>query len=51
MSSTPSSVRSIDARISGGHGARENPQLPATTDVTPWYDDGVSSGSQRTCGS
>jgi hypothetical protein len=29
----------------------EKPQLPATTVVTPWYDDGLSSGSQNTCAS
>ena len=26
----------------------EKPQLPATTLVTPWNDDGVSQGSQNT---
>ena len=26
----------------------ENPQLPATTDVTPWKEEGVSDGSQKT---
>ena len=26
----------------------ENPQLPAITVVTPWNDDGVRSGSQKT---
>jgi hypothetical protein len=35
MSSTPSSVRMIESRSSGGHGATEKPQLPATTEVTP----------------
>ena len=26
----------------------EKPQLPATTVVTPWYEEGLSSGSQKT---
>ena len=39
------------ARCSGRHGAIENPQLPATTLVTPCHDDGVSAGSQKTCAS
>ena len=33
---------------SGRMGAMENPQLPATTVVTPWDDEGVRSGSQKT---
>ncbi len=32
-------------------GAMVKPQLPATTVVTPWYDDGRSAGSQNTCAS
>jgi hypothetical protein len=36
MSSTFSSVRAITVRCSGRVGAMENPQLPATTVVTPW---------------
>ena len=32
----------------GRIGAIENPQLPAITVVTPWNDDGVSRGSQKT---
>ena len=48
MPSTFSSVRTITSWCSGRHGAMENPQLPATTVVTPWYDEGFSSGSQKT---
>ena len=44
MSSTCCSVRESSARCSGRHGAIEKPQLPAITDVTPWYDDGVNDG-------
>ena len=33
---------------SGRQGAMEKPQLPATTVVTPWYDEGLRSGSQNT---
>ena len=51
MSSTPSRVRSSDARCSGGHGAIEYPQFPATTAVTPCAEDGMRSGSHSTCGS
>ena len=51
MSSTFSRVRTIVSRCSGRVGAIENPQLPATTVVTPWYDDGRSDGSQNTCAS
>ena len=51
MSSTCSSVWTISDRCSGRHGASENPQLPATTLVTPCHDDGVSAGSQNTCAS
>ena len=36
MSSTFSRVRAIWTRRSGIVGASENPQLPATTVVTPW---------------
>jgi len=31
--------------------ARLNPQLPLTTDVTPWTLDGVACGSQKNCAS
>ena len=48
MSSTFSSVRAITSRCSGRVGAIEKPQFPATTVVTPWKHDGVSSGSQNT---
>ena len=51
MSSTCCNVRDSRSRCSGWHGAIEKPQLPAITDVTPWYDDGVSDGSQKTCAS
>ena len=51
MSSTFSSVRTITSWCSGRVGAIVNPQLPATTVVTPWYDDGRSAGSQNTCAS
>ena len=33
---------------SGRVGAMVKPQLPATTVVTPWYDEGRSAGSQNT---
>ena len=39
--------RSMPSRIA----AALMPQLPATTVVTPWYDDGRSAGSQKTCAS
>ena len=48
MPSTFSSVCTITSWCSGRHGAIEKPQLPATTVVTPWYDDGLSCGSQNT---
>ena len=48
MSSTCWSVRASSATPSGRMGAMENPQLPATTVVTPWNEDGVRSGSQNT---
>ncbi len=48
MSSTFSNVRAISSRCSLRVGAIENPQLPATTVVTPWKHDGVSAGSQKT---
>ena len=48
MSSTCWRVRPISDRCSGRHGAIENPQLPATTLVTPCQDEGVSAGSQNT---
>ncbi len=51
MSSTFSSVPTIASCCSGRVGAIVKPQLPATTVVTPWYDDGRSAGSQNTCAS
>ena len=51
MSSTFSSVCTITSWCSGRVGAMAKPQLPATTVVTPWYDDGRSAGSQKTCAS
>ncbi len=51
MSSTFCSVRASSETASGLIGAIEKPQLPATTLVTPWNDDGVSDGSQKTCAS
>ena len=51
MSSTFSSVCTITSWCSGRVGAMVKPQLPATTVVTPWYDDGRSAGSQNTCAS
>jgi hypothetical protein len=51
MSSTLSSVRAMVSRCAGRVGAIEKPQLPATTVVTPWKQDGVSAGSQNTCAS
>ncbi len=51
MSSTLSRVRRMEPRLSGRVGAMLYPQLPATTEVTPCHDEGVSHESQRTCGS
>ena len=51
MSSTFSRVWAMSVRSDGRVGAIENPQLPATTVVTPWKHDGVSAGSQNTCAS
>ena len=51
MSSTLTSVAIIDSRSAGGQGAIEKPQLPATTEVTPSWLDGLSAGSHSTCGS
>src|SRR5215470_19052985 len=48
MSSARSRFRTTRGRCDSGAGARENPQLPMTTDVTPWYDEHVPSGSQNT---
>ena len=48
MSSTFSIVRPNSSRSAGRVGAMLNPQLPATTVVTPWKHDGVSAGSQNT---
>ena len=51
MSSTCWSVRASSGTPSARMGAMEKPQLPAMTDVTPWKDDGVRFGSQKTCAS
>lgn len=48
MSSTFSNVRMMRSRSALRAGASENPQLPATTVVTPWRQDDVSAGSQNT---
>ena len=48
MSSTCCSVCAMRATPSGRIGAMENPQFPATTVVTPWNEDGVNEGSQKT---
>ena len=46
MSSTPS-IKPINHSCSSGFtGAKPTPQLPITAVVTPWFDDGVISGSQ-----
>ncbi len=51
MSSTCCRVRTSSSRCSGRTGAIENPQLPATTEVTPCQQLGDSAGSQKTCAS
>ena len=48
MSSTFSMVLAISSWSVDLIGAREKPQFPATTVVTPWKHDGVSAGSQNT---
>ena len=49
-SSGMASTRVIDciirSRISGRTGAKPNPQLPMTTEVTPCHPDSVQYGSQ-----
>ena len=45
MSSTPSSRPISQSCRSGRAGAKPTPQLPMATVVTPWTDDGASSGS------
>ena len=49
------SVRTIvsieRSRKSGLQGAKPNPQLPSTTDVTPCQPEIVQYGSQRICAS
>ncbi|MNC94099.1 hypothetical protein D3C83_108710 [compost metagenome] len=47
----PFCLRAMISRWSGRVGAIEKPQLPATTVVTPWKQEGVSAGSQNTCAS
>jgi hypothetical protein len=51
MSSTFSRVSAIVSRSASRVGAIVKPQLPATTVVTPWKQEGVSAGSQKTCAS
>ena len=51
MSSTCWRVRASSDTPSARMGAMENPQLPAMTEVTPWKEDGVRFGSQKTCAS
>ena len=48
MSSTFSSVSTMTRWCSGRVGAMVKPQLPATTVVTPWYEEGRRAGSQNT---
>ena len=45
MSSTPSISWISHSSSPGRTGAKPTPQLPATTVVTPWPDDGSSSAS------
>ena len=51
MFSTRAKMPERNARSSGLHGATENPQLPATTVVTPWKQETVAYGSNVICGS
>ena len=49
-SGIPSTLAIICERYAvffGPHGARENPQLPPSTVVTPWSGDGLAVGSQK----
>ncbi len=48
MSSTPSMSPTSQSRFSGGHGAKPTPQLPMTSEVTPWSALGAGSSSQVT---
>ena len=49
--STLANNREMKSRSRGAVGAIEKPQLPASTVVTPWYDDIVANGSKVICGS
>ena len=51
MASTRDSRPTRKSAADGSTGAREMPQLPATTVVTPCRGDGESDGSHRTCAS
>ena len=48
MSSTPSMSWMSHSSVPGRTGANPTPQLPITTVVTPWLDDGWSMSSQVT---
>ena len=50
MSSTFSIVLAMSSWLPGRSGAMEKPQLPPTTVVTPWKQEGVSAGSQNDLG-
>ena len=49
MSSTPSMTLISVSRSCGRQGAKPTPQLPISTVVTPWPEDGVKRSSQVTC--
>ena len=51
MFSTWAKMPDRNGRSAALHGATENPQLPATTVVTPWKQDTVAYGSKVICGS
>ncbi len=51
MFSTRAKIPDRNARSSARHGATENPQLPATTVVTPWKHDTLAYGSKVIWGS
>ncbi len=49
LPSTRASIGLISAAASAARGAIEKPHIPASTVVTPWKQDGLSLGSQKTC--
>ena len=51
MASTRVMVSIARSRISGRIGAKPKPQLPITTEVTPFQPDVDRYGSQKTCAS